>query len=103
MTLKRLPSFASEEEEANWWYENREKHDEEFARAFDEGRVKRGGAVQRLAAAQKAANLTLATEDAMLAVVVAEEKGVEVQTYLKRLIHEALLKEVHQIAVDQVA
>ncbi len=39
----------------------------------------------------------------MLAVVVAEEKGVEVQTYLKRLIHEALLKEVHQIAVDQVA
>jgi len=94
MTLKRLPAFSSEAEEAAWWYENREKHDEEFAKAFEEGRVQRGGIVQRLAAARKAATLTLAAEDALKAVILAEKKGIEVQTYLNDLIHEALVKEL---------
>jgi hypothetical protein len=28
-----IPRFASEEEEANWWFDNREKMDEEFLKA----------------------------------------------------------------------
>lgn len=98
MTLKRLPAFASEAEEAAWWYENREKHDEDFAKAFEEGRVRRGGVVQRLEAARKAATLTLPAEDALTAVMLAEKKGIEVQVYLNELIHEALIKEVNAAA-----
>ncbi len=98
MTLRRLPAFASEEEEANWWYDNREKHDEEFAKAFDEGRVKRGSISQRIEAAKKATAISLNAEDALKAVLIAQEKGMDVQAYLSALIHTALKSDLNAVS-----
>jgi hypothetical protein len=96
--IKRLPAFANETEEADWWYENREKHADEFIAAMKEGRVKRGGMARRLAEAEKAKSVVLSLEDALKATVLAEEKGVEVQTYLKELVHQALKQELRSAA-----
>ena len=35
-----IPVFATEAEEADWWYDNRELVEDEFHVAFAEGRVK---------------------------------------------------------------
>lgn len=43
----RIPKFATETEEAKWWYENRELISDEFQKAAKEGRLKRGG-IRRL-------------------------------------------------------
>ncbi len=95
---RNLPAFANETEEANWWYENREKHAEEFAEAARQGLVRRGGIVRRMAEAEAARNLTLSQGDAMKAVLLAQEKGVEVQTYLTELIHKTLVQELENAA-----
>ena len=34
---RKVPAFASEAEEAAWWYENRKSHDREFAAAVVHG------------------------------------------------------------------
>jgi hypothetical protein len=96
--MRHLPKFENETEEAEWWYNNREKHAQEFLTAFAEGRLKRGGIARRLAEAEKAKNLVLGTDDAMKAAILAEEKGVEVQTYLSELVHNALQKEIERAA-----
>lgn len=62
----KVPKFANETEEADWWYDNRERHDEEFAAAIAQGRVRRGsGIVQYLAQLQKAEELLPNREDAV--------------------------------------
>jgi hypothetical protein len=43
----KIPAFASEAEEARWWFENDELIFEEFKKAAQEGRLKRGG-IRRL-------------------------------------------------------
>ncbi len=90
---RKLPAFASEDEEADWWYDNREKHAEEFLQAMAEGRVKRGGLAQRLAAAKALTTIDLDTSDISKAQALAEKHGMEVTTYLKQLVHEALERE----------
>ena len=88
-----LPAFASEEEEANWWYDNREKHSEEFVRAFEEGRVKRGTLARRVAAAQGLPVLDLNEDDISRARLLAEQRGMPMANYLNLLVHEALERE----------
>ena len=39
-----VPKFASEEEEANWWFENRGKLEEEFLEAARSGQLRSGAA-----------------------------------------------------------
>jgi hypothetical protein len=91
--VKHLPAFRSEEEEADWWYDNREQHAEDFVRAMAEGRVKRGGLAQRLAAARGIPMLDLPADDISRARELAERRGMEVATYLSLLVHEALERE----------
>jgi len=100
MTIRRLPAFASEEEEAKWWYDNREEHAEEFAKAMAEGRVKRGGLVQRIAEAKTSTAISLCAEDALKAVRIAEEKGLDVQAYLADLIHQALKNDLRSLSQE---
>jgi class 3 adenylate cyclase len=92
--IKQLPAFANETEEANWWYDNRELHEQEFIKAMAEGRVKRGGMARRLADAEKAKTVTIEIGDALKATALAEEKGVEVNAYLANLLHVSLQKEL---------
>ena len=49
MTDLKLPKFATEAEEAKWWYDNRELVSEEFQKAAKEGRLRRGGVARLLA------------------------------------------------------
>jgi hypothetical protein len=96
------PAFASEAEEAKWWFENRELISDEFQKAAAEGRLKRGG-IRRLFAekgipfhepantsASSPTSIRLDPDDIAKARVQAAERGLRYQTYLKMIIHEAL-------------
>ena len=96
MALK-VPKFASEAEEAKWWYDNRELLSEEFHKAAKEGRLRRGGVVRLLAERgilpsqpTPTTTIRLDPEDIAKARVQAAERGLRYQTYLKMIIHEAL-------------
>ena len=93
MSVRTLPKFATEAEEAAWWFENREKHDVEFEQAFLEGRVRKSSIAQRLIAANKGLILMIPSPDAVTAAHLADQKGVEVREYLATLIHKALEQE----------
>jgi predicted DNA binding CopG/RHH family protein len=87
----KIPKFANETEEADWWYENRDMVTREFERAEAEGRLGRGTAMKL--ALQREHSIQLDTEDAERARAAAERKGMQYQAYVKMLIHEALEKE----------
>ncbi len=99
MTDLKLPKFANEAEEAQWWFDNDDLIFAEFQKAAAEGRLKRGG-VQRLLAergimpakpqALPSTTIRLDPEDIAKARVQAAERGLRYQTYLKMIIHEAL-------------
>lgn len=101
MTDLKVPKFASEAEEAQWWYDNRAKVSEEFHKAAEEGRLKRGG-VRRLLAERglpvpplqplPTTTIRLDPEDIAKARVQAAARGLRYQTYLKMIIHETLAK-----------
>ena len=103
MSNFRLPKFANEDEEAKWWYENRELISDEFQKAAKEGRLRTGG-IRRLFAEKgipfpepkatptPTTTIRLDPDDIAKARVQAAERGLRYQTYLKMIIHEALLK-----------
>ena len=41
MPKRKIPAFATETEEANWWYQNRRRLDRAFAEAARKGELKR--------------------------------------------------------------
>jgi len=100
----KIPEFATEAEEAKWWFENRERVFKEFQKAAEQGRLGRGGA-KRLFAEKgipfpeskatptPTTTIRLAPDDIAKAREQAAKRGLRYQTYLKMIIHEALLKE----------
>jgi hypothetical protein len=69
-----VPKFASEEEEANWWFENRGKLEEEFLEAARTGRLRSGAAALRRA--RETANaLTIHLSDSDLAARPTAQRG----------------------------
>jgi hypothetical protein len=94
-----VPKFANETEEADWWYDNRERHGDEFAAAFHAGQVRRGsGIVQYLAQLEKARALLPNREDAVHLARLAFKKGVDVEAYLQELVHKAIMQELDPAA-----
>jgi predicted DNA binding CopG/RHH family protein len=91
----KIPDFASEDEEARWWFDNQESLDEQFIKAAAEGRLGRGTVARR--AAIPTTTIRLDPEDISKARVLAERRGLKYQTYLKMLIHEALQKESERL------
>lgn len=99
MSDLKVPAFATEAEEAKWWYDNREKVSEELVKAAKEGRLRRGG-IRRLFAEKgipfsepgptPTTTIRLDPEDIAKARAQAAERGLRYQTYLKMIIHEAL-------------
>ena len=95
----KIPAFATEAEEARWWFENQELISGEFEKAAKEGHLGRGG-VRRLFAEKgipfpepqplPTTTIRLDPEDIALARVQAAKRGLRYQTYLKMIIHEAL-------------
>jgi len=94
---RAIPAFATEAEEADWWYKNRNIHGKQLL-----GAVKNGAALvltkeklrERIAAAKKTAapvvSLRIPEVDLALARKQAEQKGLPYQTYIKSLLHETL-------------
>ena len=92
MEKRIIPKFASEAEEAKWWFDNRGELDKDFEQAFAEGRLRRR-TESRLSTAVPTTTIRLDPVDIEMARTQAEKKGLKYQTYLKMVIHEALLKE----------
>jgi hypothetical protein len=101
----KVPKFATEAEEAKWWFDNQDMLLEEFKKAAKAGTLGRGG-VRRLFAEKgipfpepKAPSPTPTTtirldpEDIAKARIQAAKRGLRYQTYLKMIIHEALRSE----------
>ncbi len=98
----KVPKFATESEEAKWWFENDDKIFNEFRKLAKEGRLGHGGA-RRLFAEKgipfpelkatptPTTTIRLDPEDISEARVQAAKRGLRYQTYLKMIIHEALL------------
>jgi predicted DNA binding CopG/RHH family protein len=89
-----VPKFKTEADEAQWWFDNREKVERALLEAMDNGSVRRG-TPQRLATESRAAkNVTIRMMEADLELArkQAEEKGLPYQTYIKSVLHEALMK-----------
>ena len=86
--------FKTEAEEAQWWYDNRDKVEEALITAMDNGTIRRGTTQRLTSEARASRNVTIrmAEADLDLARKQAEEKGLPDQTYIKSVLHEALVK-----------
>jgi len=91
MEKRIIPKFKTEAEEAQWWFDNREELDKDFAQAFAEGRLKRR--TEPRTGSTPTTTIRLDPVDIELARKLAEKRGLKYQTYLKMLIHEALALE----------
>lgn len=94
-----VPTFASEAEEAEWWYKNRNAHGKELLAAVKSGeaQVLTGDKLlARLAASKKTPApviaLRIPAADLALARKQAEQKGLPYQTYIRSLLHETLVE-----------
>ena len=94
MEIVKAPTFANEDEEADWWFENREQMAGLFLKAADEGQLGKGTVKRRSLGRQ--AMIQLGENDIVRAKSLAERRGMEYQTYLKMLIQEALEREERQ-------
>jgi predicted DNA binding CopG/RHH family protein len=92
-----VPTFATEAEEAEWWFKNRNLHSQQLLSAAKAGGVQRltkAKLLERIATSRKAASPVVAIRipeaDLALARKQAEQKGLPYQTYIKSLLHETL-------------
>jgi predicted DNA binding CopG/RHH family protein len=93
--ITRPPHFNSEAEEADWWAANPDFVLQELERAKAEGRLGHGTVLRRAAERRAARDVVLELDpgDLAIATQLAERKGLRYQTYLKTLLHDALLRE----------
>jgi len=94
-----MPPFATEAEEAEWWYKNRNKHGQQLLTAVKSGEAQvltKEKLRERIAASKRKAApvvaLRIPESDLALARKQAEQKGLPYQTYIKSLLHEILTK-----------
>jgi predicted DNA binding CopG/RHH family protein len=98
-TNRVVPSFATEAEEAEWWYKNREFHGRQLVAAVKSGEAQiltKEKLLERIGAhrqrnAAPVVSLRIPEADLALARKQAEQKGLPYQTYIKSLLHEALV------------
>ncbi|HEY1945787.1 MAG TPA: hypothetical protein VGG97_02180 [Bryobacteraceae bacterium] len=96
-TKRVVPAFATEAEEAEWWYKNRDVHGKQLLAAVKSGEAQvltKDKLLERLAASKKAAapvvSLRIPEADLALARKQAEQQGLPYQTYIKSLLHQIL-------------
>jgi hypothetical protein len=96
-TRRIVPRFATEAEEADWWYQNREVHGKDLLAAVRSGEAQiltKEKLLARIEASKKkpapVVALRIPEADLALARKQAERKGLPYQTYIKSLLHETL-------------
>lgn len=94
-----VPKFQTEAEEAQWWYDHREKHADDFVAAVDDGQARRPTKALLLQRSEisNPVSIRFTPEDMQLARELAERKGLPYQTYIKSLLHEALAREKSKV------
>jgi predicted DNA binding CopG/RHH family protein len=90
MIKLETPEFKDEAEEAQWWFEHADDNVMHFEKALADGTLTHGTTARRMGI--PTTTIRLDPEDISLARVQAEKRGLKYQTYLKMLIHEALVK-----------
>ena len=97
-TKRMVRTFATEAEEAEWWFKNRNIHGKQLLAAVKSGDAQvltRDKLLERLAASRKTpapvVALRIPQADLDLARKQALEKGLPYQTYIKSLLHETLV------------
>ena len=92
-----IPAFATEAEEAEWWYRNRNIHGKQLLAAVKSGEAQvltKEKLRERIAASRKTpapvVALRIPQADLALARKQSEQKGLPYQTYIKSLLHESL-------------
>ena len=91
-TSKRIiPSFANESDEADWWFTHADELADEMLQAAAEGTLGRGTTAKRAAALNNLVQLE--PRDIALAREQAALRGIEYETYIQTLLHDALLRE----------
>ena len=85
-----VPHFASESDEADWWFEHREEHDVIMAKAMVEGRTKTPTQLfAELGLKGPRVAVPLEFEDLVQA---RDARGINADDYVRELLHEALAK-----------
>ncbi len=94
-----VPKFATEAEEADWWFQNREVHGKMMLAAVKSGEAQiltREKLLARIEASKKkpapVVSLRIPEQDLALARKQANQKGLPYQTYIKSLLHETLVE-----------
>ena len=89
-----VPKFANETEEAEWWVENRHLAEREFLTASTEGQLGRGTLQRRMEETQEklrvVTTIQLDEEDAIKARAAAERRGMQLNSFVKMLVRNAL-------------
>src|ERR1700689_3385752 len=97
-----VPKFASEEEEANWWFENRGKLEEEFLEAARTGRLRSGStALRRAREASNATAIHLSDSDLAAIRHLAAQRGQSEDACAASILHRALEAETADHGVDR--
>jgi predicted DNA binding CopG/RHH family protein len=93
-TRRTVPKFATETAEAKWWYEHRNMVEGNLIRALSNGSAGRGTAsrLARQARASRDVTIRLGEADLNLARKQADQKGLPCQTYIKSVLHQALIE-----------
>jgi len=98
-TKRIIPTFATEAEEAEWWFKNRDTHGRELLAAVKSGEAQvltKEKLLERIARSRKppapVVALRIPQADLALARKQAEEKGLPYQTNIKSLLHETLIQ-----------
>ena len=97
MSLKEVPNFATETEEAAWWDAHPEVLAERFHTATQQGRVRRLSQTN-LPGASETLTIRIPGNELTRARELAAKRGLRYQTYLKMLLHEALDAEEKKLA-----
>lgn len=101
MKLK-IPKFKSEEEEANWWYVNRDAHSKVMAEAIAKGETTSLADIlerrRKKLGVTPTVSIRIDPIDIVRARKIATKKGLPYQTLLKTLIREALNREEKRLA-----
>jgi predicted DNA binding CopG/RHH family protein len=96
---KKQAHFKTETQEAEWWANNQDIIADRFEQAKAAGKLGRGtvarvaGERTKQAGASPTITIRIAKDDLTRARTLAAEKGLRYQTYLKMLLHQALISE----------
>jgi predicted DNA binding CopG/RHH family protein len=101
MIRKPIPKFSTEKEEANWWDDHTDEHDEWMLEAIRAGETTTLDAVLKKARERSlnpsADSISIDPADLARARSLAAKKGLEYDTYLKTLVHEALIRDEERL------